>query len=96
MLDDPRTLDSRNPLTLDDRLRVGWLNGFFIHQGGVLREHKMLKGYLPRIIHQQVCVDIRGEKKSQALAWTEKRVACATRDSSVATLLCKRVATLLH
>ena len=28
-------------------------------------------------------------------AWTEKRVACATRDSSVATLLCKRVATIV-
>ena len=38
MLDDPVTLDSRNPHTLDDRLWVGWLNGFFIHQGGVPRE----------------------------------------------------------
>ena len=38
-------------LSLGDRLRFGWLNGF---TGGVPREHKMLKGYLPRVIYHQV------------------------------------------
>ena len=34
-----------------DRLMVGWLNGV----GGVPREHKMLKGHLPRVMYHQVC-----------------------------------------
>jgi len=39
----------------DDRLRVGWLNGYLIHYiGGVPREQKMLKGHLPRVIYHQV------------------------------------------
>ena len=39
-----------SPYPLDDRLRIGWLNGL----GGVPREQKMLKGHLPRVIYHQV------------------------------------------
>ena len=37
-------------MSVDDSLRVGWLNGL----EGVPREQKMLKGHLPRVIYYQV------------------------------------------
>ena len=35
-----------------DRLRFGWLNGFFTC--GVRREQRMLKGHLPRVMYHQM------------------------------------------
>jgi len=51
------TFDLNKILNRDDRLRVGWLNGFSLE--GVPREQKMLKGHLPRVIYHQVYFSIR-------------------------------------
>jgi len=52
---------------VDDRLRVGWLNGGRRALGGVHREQKMLKGHLTRVIYITKYTNIRRQSRGSNL-----------------------------